>query len=213
MNLTLFFLHLHHLPLPLIKSGDVLGVSAAHSGICVCGNRGTQVLSEIMRTWELGQLIWYREEKIVHVVSEILTSSFSMWDVLASRCCEPWLAGELGGGSLWILVPVVWTLEVFSRTTGGLLCGQKQALFPCTPLICLKSDSNHTINQQKKPMNNPIILGICKCLFLSSIINMQDYTHLSLSYGLSSSSQLTGGKSESRISVAATSEASSEKLV
>lgn len=44
-TLTLFFLHLHHLPLPLIKGGDILGVFAAHRGICVWGNRGAQVLS------------------------------------------------------------------------------------------------------------------------------------------------------------------------
>lgn len=48
-HLTLFFLHLHHLTLPLIKGGDVLGVFAAHAGICVWGNRGAPVLPEIMR--------------------------------------------------------------------------------------------------------------------------------------------------------------------
>lgn len=59
---TFFFLHLHHLAFPLIKSGDVLGVFGAHAWICVCGTRGAQVLSQIMRKWELGQLLW-RERK------------------------------------------------------------------------------------------------------------------------------------------------------
>lgn len=53
------------------------------------------------------------------------TWSFSMWDVLASLCCELGAAGELGAGSGWVLVPAVWTLEVFSRTIGGLLWKQK----------------------------------------------------------------------------------------
>lgn len=53
-TLTLFFLHLHHLPLPLIKGGDILGVFAAHRGICVWGNRGAQVLSDTRRRSEQG---------------------------------------------------------------------------------------------------------------------------------------------------------------
>lgn len=46
---------------------------------------------------------------------------FTLWEVLASLCGELGAAGELGGGSGWLLVPAVWTLEVFSRTIGGLL--------------------------------------------------------------------------------------------
>lgn len=54
-------------------------------------------------------------------------AGFTLWDVLASLCCELGAAGELGGGSDWLLVPVVWTLEVFSRTIGGLLWEQDGA--------------------------------------------------------------------------------------
>lgn len=52
-----------------------------------------------------------------------------MWDVLASRCCELGAAGELGGGLGCVLVPAVWTLEVFSTTTGGLLWRQKRPFY------------------------------------------------------------------------------------
>lgn len=65
---TLLFLHFHHFSLPLIKSGDVLGVFAAHRGIRVCGDGGTRVLSNIMRKRELGLVLW-QEEK----------SSFDVW--------------------------------------------------------------------------------------------------------------------------------------
>lgn len=60
--LTLFFLHFHHLPFPLVKSGDVLGVFTAHTRICVCGGRGALGLSKIMRKPELGHFLWYGEE-------------------------------------------------------------------------------------------------------------------------------------------------------
>lgn len=62
MALTLFLLHLHHFPFPLVKSGDVLGVLTAHTGICVCGGRGALGLSEIMRKPELGHFLWHGEE-------------------------------------------------------------------------------------------------------------------------------------------------------
>lgn len=54
---TPLFLHFHHLPFPLIKSGDVLGVFAAPGGIRVCGDGGALVLSRTMRRPELGRLI------------------------------------------------------------------------------------------------------------------------------------------------------------
>lgn len=41
-----------------------------------------------------------------------------MCDALASRC---WPAGWPSAGSVWLLVPAVWALDVFSRTTGRLL--------------------------------------------------------------------------------------------
>lgn len=52
---------------------------------------------------------------------------FTLWEVLASLCGELGAAGELGGGSGWLLVPAVCTLEVFSRTIGGLLREQEGA--------------------------------------------------------------------------------------
>lgn len=124
--LTLFFLHFHHLPLPLIKGGDILGVFAAHRGICVWGNRGAHVLSDIRR--DQSREGSFRGEW-AHMMSEIFTCSFSMWDALASQCCELGAAGELGGGLGCVLVPAVWTLEVFSRTIGGLLWRQKRRLY------------------------------------------------------------------------------------
>lgn len=60
--LTLFFLHFHHLPFPLVKSGDVLRVFTAHTRICVCGDWGALGLSKIMRKPELGHFLWYGEE-------------------------------------------------------------------------------------------------------------------------------------------------------
>lgn len=60
--LTLLFLHFHHLPLPLVKSGDVLRVFRAHTRICVCGDRGALGLSKIMRKAELGHFLWHGEE-------------------------------------------------------------------------------------------------------------------------------------------------------
>lgn len=62
MALTLLFLHFHHLPLPLVKSGDVLRVFRAHTRICVCGDRGALGLSKIMRKAELGHFLWHGEE-------------------------------------------------------------------------------------------------------------------------------------------------------
>lgn len=124
---TLLFLHFHHLPLPLVKSGDVLGVFAARSGVCVGADRGAQVLSQIMREWELEHLLWQRggkNEKKTHSSSDRLTCSFSMCDALASRCL---LLGGLGGGATSALVPVVCALEVFSSTIGGLLREPKPA--------------------------------------------------------------------------------------
>lgn len=67
--------------------------------------------------------------KWAHRMSEIFTWPGSMWDVLASRCCELGAAGELWGGLGCVLVPAVWTLEVFSRTTGGLLWRQKRSFY------------------------------------------------------------------------------------
>lgn len=144
-HLTLFFLHLHHLTLPLIKGGDVLGVFAAHTGICVWGNRGAPVLPEIMRKkWELGHI----RRKIVHAVSEMLTCSFSMCDVLASRCCVLGLAGELRGGSVWVLVPAVWTLDVFSRIIGGLLRGQRKSPVRAPLLLWVRDTLTHSSGQK-----------------------------------------------------------------
>lgn len=124
-TLTLFFLHFHHLPLPLIKGGDILGVFAAHRGFCVRGNRGAQVLPDTRKEIRAGRAPsrW----KAAHMMAEIFTCSFIMWDVLASRCCELGAAGELGGGLG--CVPAVWTLEVFSRTIGGLLWGPKRPFY------------------------------------------------------------------------------------
>lgn len=111
--LTLFLLHLHHLPLPLIKGGDVLGVFAAHAGIGVGGDGGARVLSHT-HTHTRGKVSAGRKQLTPR-------EGFTLWEVLASLCGELGAAGELGGGSGWLLVPAVWTLEVFSRTIGGLL--------------------------------------------------------------------------------------------
>lgn len=60
--LTLLFLHFHHLPLPLVESGDVLRVFRARTRICVCGDRGALGLFKIMRKPELGHFLWHGEE-------------------------------------------------------------------------------------------------------------------------------------------------------
>lgn len=125
--LTLLFLHFHHLPLPLVKSGDVLRVFRAHTRICVCGGRGALGLSKIMRKPELGHFLWHGERKIAQVLSEFLTCCTC--DVLESKCRLPGPAAGVRGGSVCVLVPAVWTLEMFSKIVGGLLWGEGRKLW------------------------------------------------------------------------------------
>lgn len=117
LALTLFFFHFHHFSFPLIKSGDVLRVSRAHSRIRVYGGRGALGLQDNEETRAGTHPLVQR--KIAQVLPKFLTCF--VCEALDSRCRVPGSAGGVSGGSVWLLVPAMWTLEVFSKIVGGLL--------------------------------------------------------------------------------------------
>lgn len=188
---TFFILHLHHLAFPLIKSGDVLGVFGAHTWICVCGTRGAQVLSQIMRQWELGQLLW-RERKNsshrIHAPYRLLECvrdvGFQVLRTVTSRRTQRNISVDFSTCSVNI---------------GSVLQNNWRAA------VVTKNASLPSFKESREW----IYLFNYIQRFLKSFKGWNvNCTYLSLSYGLFSSSHSAGGRSESLTSEAATSKAS-----